>query len=75
VTSGSLIDSFIGCFVGHPAVFLHVLGGFGIAGGVHKLWSHRSYNASLPLRILIAVAQTIAHQVWMEKIEREKFRN
>ncbi|XP_046456692.1 acyl-CoA Delta-9 desaturase-like isoform X1 [Daphnia pulex] len=53
------------------ALFLHVFGGFGIAGGVHKLWSHRSYNASLPLRILIAVAQTIAHQDDIYKWSRE----
>ncbi|XP_046456689.1 acyl-CoA Delta-9 desaturase-like isoform X2 [Daphnia pulex] len=32
------------------------------AGGAHKLWCHRAFKANLPLRVLIAVAQTVAHQ-------------
>ncbi|KAJ3574410.1 hypothetical protein NP233_g1779 [Leucocoprinus birnbaumii] len=29
--------------------------GFGITAGYHRLWSHRSYNASLPLQYFLAV--------------------
>lgn len=30
--------------------------GLGITAGYHRLWSHRSYKAKLPLRILLAAA-------------------
>ncbi|KAL7728088.1 hypothetical protein ACLKA6_002235 [Drosophila palustris] len=36
--------------------------GIGITAGAHRLWSHKSYNASLPLRILLAFMFTIAGQ-------------
>ena len=38
-------------------------GAFGITGGVHRLWAHRSYKAKWPLRLFAAVGQTIAGQV------------
>jgi len=44
------------------ATFLHLFGGFGITGGAHRLWAHRSYKAKWPLRLFAAVAQTIAVQ-------------
>ncbi|XP_005156902.2 stearoyl-CoA desaturase b isoform X1 [Danio rerio] len=34
----------------------------GITAGAHRLWSHRSYRASLPLRIFLAVANSMAFQ-------------
>ncbi|XP_056098902.1 stearoyl-CoA desaturase b isoform X2 [Rhinichthys klamathensis goyatoka] len=34
----------------------------GITAGAHRLWSHRSYKASLPLRIFLAVANSMAFQ-------------
>jgi len=37
--------------------------GIGITAGAHRLWSHKSYTASLPLRILLAFAFSIAGQV------------
>ncbi|XP_015781772.1 stearoyl-CoA desaturase 5 [Tetranychus urticae] len=37
-------------------------GGFGITAGAHRLWSHRSYKARLPLRIFLMIGQTIAGQ-------------
>lgn len=37
--------------------------GIGITAGAHRLWSHRSYNASMPLRILLVFLFTIAGQV------------
>lgn len=38
--------------------------GIGITAGAHRLWSHKSYTASLPLRILLIFLFTIAGQVW-----------
>ncbi|KAJ8688587.1 hypothetical protein QAD02_024382 [Eretmocerus hayati] len=33
--------------------FLAVVANFGVAGGVHRLWSHRAYKAKLPLRVIL----------------------
>lgn len=38
------------------------ISGFGITGGVHRLWSHRSYKAKAPFRFLTMVANSIANQ-------------
>lgn len=45
------------------AILLHELGILGVTAGAHRLWSHRSYKAKLPLQILLVTFQTIAHQV------------
>ncbi|KAF8777110.1 Acyl-CoA desaturase 3 like protein [Argiope bruennichi] len=42
-------------------IYAH-LGGLGIAAGTHRLWSHRSYKAKLPLRILLCCFLSIAAQ-------------
>ncbi|RZC39059.1 FA desaturase domain containing protein [Asbolus verrucosus] len=42
--------------------FMLVVGLQGITSGVHRLWTHRSYKAKLPLRILLCIFQTIALQ-------------
>ncbi|CAI5784756.1 stearoyl-CoA desaturase 5 [Podarcis lilfordi] len=34
----------------------------GVTAGAHRLWSHRSYKAKLPLRIFLAVANSMAFQ-------------
>ncbi|CAG0924542.1 unnamed protein product [Notodromas monacha] len=44
------------------AVLWHVFGALGVTAGVHRLWSHRSYKARLPLRTFLAMAFTIAFQ-------------
>lgn len=44
------------------AFFLHSFGAFGITGGVHRLWAHRSYKAKWPLRLIAAVANTVSAQ-------------
>jgi stearoyl-CoA desaturase (delta-9 desaturase) len=46
-----------------PAIFLGIFSGFGITGGAHRLWSHRTYKAKWPLRLIVALGQTIALQV------------
>jgi hypothetical protein len=35
----------------------------GITAGAHRLWTHRSYRARIPLRILLAIFNSIAFQV------------
>lgn len=39
-----------------------IFGAFGITGGAHRLWAHKSYKAKLPLRIILMVLQTLAFQ-------------
>ena len=36
------------------AIIYYFLTGFGITVGYHRLWAHRSYTASLPLRVALA---------------------
>jgi len=38
------------------SVFYYFLTGLGITAGYHRLWAHRSYNASLPLQYFLAFA-------------------
>lgn len=38
------------------------VGGLGITAGAHRLWSHRSYKARLPLRIFLCILNSIAAQ-------------
>jgi len=44
------------------AGLVYVASGLGITGGVHRLWSHRSYKAALPLRVLLMVFNSCANQ-------------
>jgi stearoyl-CoA desaturase (delta-9 desaturase) len=39
------------------------ISGLGITAGAHRLWSHRSYKASLPYRILLMLMFSIANMV------------
>jgi len=32
-----------------------IIGGFGVTGGVHRFWSHQTYKAKWPLRIILAI--------------------
>lgn len=45
------------------AVFLYVISGLGITAGAHRLWSHRSYRAKWPLRVILCIFNSIAFQV------------
>lgn len=38
------------------------LSGQGITAGAHRLWTHRSYKAKLPLRIILMILQSMAFQ-------------
>uniref|UniRef100_A0A336MI11 CSON002025 protein n=1 Tax=Culicoides sonorensis TaxID=179676 RepID=A0A336MI11_CULSO len=42
--------------------FLMIFCGLGITAGAHRLWSHKAYKAKWPLRLLLMIAQTAAHQ-------------
>lgn len=44
------------------AYILVIISGIGITGGVHRLWAHRSYKASFPLRVYLMLANSIANQ-------------
>jgi stearoyl-CoA desaturase (Delta-9 desaturase) len=44
------------------SIFLWICGGLGITAGAHRLWAHRTYKARLPLRILLALFNTLALQ-------------
>lgn len=44
------------------AFFLWPFSGTGITVGVHRLWAHRSYEANLPLRILLMLLQSISNE-------------
>ena len=48
------------------ALILWPITGLGITAGVHRLWSHRSYNATLTLRVILMLANSIANQgsIW-----------
>ncbi|KAK3554293.1 hypothetical protein QTP70_020161, partial [Hemibagrus guttatus] len=39
-----------------------LISALGVTAGVHRLWSHRSYKAKLPLRIFLAIANSMAFQ-------------
>jgi stearoyl-CoA desaturase (delta-9 desaturase) len=43
-----------------------ISGMFGITAGAHRLWSHRSYKASFPLRVFLMLCNSIANQgsIW-----------
>ncbi|XP_062852254.1 stearoyl-CoA desaturase b [Trichomycterus rosablanca] len=43
-------------------VVCYAISGLGITAGVHRLWSHRSYKAKLPLRIFLAIGNSMAFQ-------------
>lgn len=40
----------------------YVLAGLGVTAGAHRLWTHRSYKAKLPLRIVLMLWNSLALQ-------------
>ena len=43
-------------------IFCHFFGGAGITMGAHRLWAHRSYKATWPLRFILMLANCMAAQ-------------
>merc|ERR1712117_394308 len=37
-----------------------LLGGLGVTAGAHRLWTHRSYKARLPLRVFLMLVNCLA---------------
>ena len=52
------------CFANilHTLVRCAFRSGFGITVGVHRLWSHRSYEAAYPVRLFLMLCNSIANQ-------------
>ncbi|XP_055587826.1 acyl-CoA Delta-9 desaturase [Uranotaenia lowii] len=44
------------------AFSLGMFGAFGITAGAHRLWSHKSYKAKWPMRLILMLSQTLAFQ-------------
>lgn len=44
------------------AWFMWPLSGIGIIVGVHRLWAHRSFQASLPLRVVLMLMQSMSNE-------------
>ncbi|XP_030059373.1 stearoyl-CoA desaturase [Microcaecilia unicolor] len=44
------------------SLFCFVCSALGITAGAHRLWSHRSYKAKLPLRIFLVMASSMSFQ-------------
>ena len=57
-----LATHFSWIFLRDIIVFAWLSGLFGITAGAHRLWSHRSYKAALPVRIVFMLANCTAHQ-------------
>ncbi|CAD6194319.1 unnamed protein product [Caenorhabditis auriculariae] len=43
-------------------LYLHVVGSVGVTAGAHRLWSHRSYKARWPMRLLLMLMNNVALQ-------------
>lgn len=42
--------------------FMFAAGGLGITAGAHRLWSHRTYKAAWPVRVLLMLMNSMANQ-------------
>ena len=62
-------DFFIHAFI-FSALALVWASGLGITAGAHRLWSHKSYKAKWPLRLLLMFLFTICGQVSEEFITK-----
>ncbi|XP_069849854.1 acyl-CoA desaturase 1-like isoform X1 [Dipodomys merriami] len=49
----------------------YVFSGLGITAGAHRLWSHRTYKAQLPLRLFLIIANTMAFQTYVYEWARD----
>lgn len=44
---------------------LYMVTKIGITAGVHRLWTHRSYKANFPLRMILMFFFTLAFEVFI----------
>uniref|UniRef100_A0A3P9PUH2 stearoyl-CoA 9-desaturase n=1 Tax=Poecilia reticulata TaxID=8081 RepID=A0A3P9PUH2_POERE len=57
----ALIPSASWLTLGWTAV-CYMISALGVTAGAHRLWSHRSYKASVPLRVFLALGNSMAFQ-------------
>ncbi|VDK20401.1 unnamed protein product, partial [Anisakis simplex] len=43
-------------------VLYSMIGGVGVTAGAHRLWTHKSYKANLPMRIILMLGNCAAFQ-------------
>jgi len=54
-------------------VFVNIyVSAVGVTAGAHRLWSHKAYQANLPLRILLATIFTMSGQVSLSAREMSR---
>ncbi|CAG9566146.1 unnamed protein product [Danaus chrysippus] len=53
------------------AAIMYVATGFGITGGAHRLWTHKSYKATLPLKLFLLMCFASAGQNSLEQWVRD----
>lgn len=46
----------------HIVYIVGVASALGITAGAHRLWAHKCYKAKWPLRLILAIFQTVAFQ-------------
>lgn len=51
-----------GAFI-FSVVLTAACGALGVTAGAHRLWAHKAYKAKWPLRLILAIFQTMAFQV------------
>lgn len=44
------------------AYFMYMMGGLGITAGAHRLWSHKTYKAKFPLRMILMILNCSAFE-------------
>ena len=44
------------------AFSFYVMSGLGITAGVHRLWSHRAFKATTPLKLILCIWNTMAFE-------------
>ena len=44
------------------AIVLYQICGYGVTAGMHRLWSHRSYKAKLPTRVVLSLLASMTNQ-------------
>ena len=55
--------SLLAVFFHFTGYLLYIVSALSITAGAHRLWSHRSYKARLPLRIMLMMFNFVAGQV------------
>jgi len=61
-----LYNGYVGWKTMLLAVIFHHIGGLGVTAGLHRLWTHRSYDVTFPLELFLAFCATVANQgsIW-----------